>query len=182
MSSWDRNIDFIKYLNIFKMCLQTQHYKHRKLTPKQICGVLALYIQLRNGSRLSEALEVYNQFKQSKAREYRIQVKKHKRKHMRLMIIDLPPHLINKLYNICKEVDLTPQYLKQLAQRTFNINTHSLRYAFIKYLDQAGVSPIQIAHITGHSNLKHILTYTQKSNSEDILRYLLNYKVEDNGI
>jgi len=161
------------------MSLQTQHYKQRKLTIKQTCGVLALYIQLRNGSRLSEALEVYNQFKETKAREYRIQVKKHKRKRMRLMIIDLPNHILNKLYNICKEVDLTPQYLKQLAQRTFNINTHSLRYAFIKYLDKQGISPIIIAHITGHSNLKHLLTYTQKSNSEDILRYLLSYRVKD---
>ncbi|MEM4619790.1 MAG: hypothetical protein QW607_06200 [Desulfurococcaceae archaeon] len=182
MSSWDRNIDFMRYIRLFRTILQTQHFRARRLTSKQMCGTLVLYIQLRNGSRISEALECYNKFRESMKAEYRISVRKSKKHKERLMVIDLPHNLLSKLYNTCKNIELNEAYLKQLAQRTYNINTHSLRYAFIKYLDRMNVSPILIAHITKHSNLKHLLTYTQKSNSEDILRYLLNYKVEDNGI
>jgi len=174
MSSWDRNIDFMHYIRLFRTILQTRYYRGRKLTNKQTCGTLVLYIQLRNGSRISEALECYNKFRESKKLEHRISVRKSKKHKDRLMIIDLPPHIVNKLHAICLNIQLNEAYLKQLAQRTYHINTHSLRYAFIKYLDKMNVSPTMIAHITKHSNLNHILTYTRKSSAEDILRYLLS--------
>ncbi len=62
--------------------------------------------------------------------------------------------------------------IKSYCRRTYGFNTHSLRYAFITYLARKGVAPQIIAKITGHRDLSHILTYTERKTAEDLLRDL----------
>jgi len=132
-----------------------------------------MLIQLRNGSRISEAVRCYKEFLLTKSREIRVRVSKKKREDYRLMIV--PPEIEIDLNNVCYdllEVDdkMLVNRIKSYASQRLKINTHSLRYAFITYLLRQGINPAIISKITRHSRLDHILTYTQEKVGEEVLR------------
>ena len=134
-----------------------------------------LLVQLRNGSRIGEAVEAVKEFCRTKENAVRVRVEKHKGTDTRLMV--LPEELRNRegkdlLAKAC--IKLTKlkdakDSVKVYCKHTYGFNSHSLRYAFITYLLSKGVSPSFIARITGHRNLSHILTYTEMKTAEDIL-------------
>jgi len=137
-----------------------------------------LLIQLRNGSRIGEAIEAVRQFCETKATAVRVRIEKHKEGDTRLMV--LPEELRNKegrelLAKAClrlEKVKAPRVDIADYAKKTFGFNTHALRYAFITYLLKRGVSPSIIAKITGHRSLDHILHYTEMKTAEDILSSL----------
>jgi len=137
-----------------------------------------LLIQLRNGSRIGEAIEAAKAFCESKAASVRVRIEKHKEGDTRLMV--LPEELRNKegrelLAKAClrlEKVKAPRVDIADYAKKTFGFNTHALRYAFITYLLKRGVSPSIIAKITGHRSLDHILHYTEVKTAEDILSSL----------
>jgi Phage integrase family. len=137
-----------------------------------------LLIQLRNGSRIGEAIEAAKAFCESKAASVRVRIEKHKEGDTRLMV--LPEELRNKegrelLAKAClrlEKVKAPRVDIADYAKKTFGFNTHALRYAFITYLLKRGVSPSIIAKITGHRSLDHILHYTEMKTAEDILSSL----------
>jgi Phage integrase family. len=137
-----------------------------------------LLIQLRNGSRIGEAIEAVRAFCESKAASVRVRIEKHKEGDTRLMV--LPEELRNKegrelLAKAClrlEKVKAPRVDIADYAKKTFGFNTHALRYAFITYLLKRGVSPSIIAKITGHRSLDHILHYTEMKTAEDILSSL----------
>jgi len=134
-----------------------------------------LLVQLRNGSRVGEAVEAVKAFCSEGRNTVRVRVEKHKGNDTRLMV--LPEELRNRegrdlLARAC--IKLTKlkdakNSVKVYCKATYGFNSHSLRYAFITYLLSKGVSPSFIARITGHRNLSHILTYTEMKTAEDIL-------------
>jgi integrase len=137
-----------------------------------------LLIQLRNGSRIGEAIEAAKAFCESKAASVRVKVEKHKEGDTRLMV--LPEELRNKegrelLAKAClrlEKVKAPRVDIADYAKKTFGFNTHALRYAFITFLLKRGVSPSIIAKITGHRSLDYILHYTEVKTAEDILASL----------
>ena len=137
-----------------------------------------LLIQLRNGSRIGEAIEAVRQFCETKATAVRVRIEKHKEGDTRLMV--LPEELRGKegrelLAKAClrlEKVKAPRVDIADYAKKTFGFNTHALRYAFITYLLRRGVSPSIIAKITGHRSLDHILHYTEMKTAEDILASL----------
>jgi len=134
-----------------------------------------LLIQLRNGSRIGEAIEAVRQFCETKAMAVRVKVEKHKEGDTRLMV--LPEELRGKegkeyLAQAClrlAKVKNPKSAVKVYCKATYGFNTHSLRYAYITYLLSKGVNPSFIAKITGHRNLSYILHYTELKTAEDIL-------------
>ena len=52
--------------------------------------------------------------------------------------------------------------IKVYAEKVLNINTHSLRYAYIMYLLNHEVNPTIVAKIIGHKKLDYILAHTSK--------------------
>ncbi len=137
-----------------------------------------LLIQLRNGSRIGEAIEAAKAFCETKAASVRVRIEKHKEGDTRLMV--LPEELRNKegrelLAKAClrlEKVKAPRVDIADYAKKTFGFNTHALRYAFITYLLKRGVSPSIVAKITGHRSLDHILHYTEMKTAEDILASL----------
>jgi site-specific recombinase XerD len=51
-----------------------------------------------------------------------------------------------------------------------NINTHSLRYAYITYLLRQNVNPAIVSKIIKHSRLDTLLHYVQEKVGESVLR------------
>ena len=142
-----------------------------------LCYDAILLTQLRNGSRVSEAVRGFREFLSTKAIEVSVRVSKRKDNAVRLMVI--PRELLNTNINIdiCKELlifnDTTIiNRVKDYAKRVYGFNTHSLRYAFITHLLKSGVNPAVISKITGHKNINYVLTYTQEKVGVEVLRNL----------
>ena len=136
---------------------------------------VVLLVQLRNGSRIGEAIEATKAFCGTKAASVRVRIEKHKEGDQRLMV--LPEELRGKegrelLAQAClrlAKVKNPKSAVKVYCKATYGFNTHSLRYAYITYLLSKGVNPSLVAKITGHKNLSYILHYTQLKTAEDIL-------------
>jgi integrase len=138
------------------------------------CYLYILLIQLRNGSRVSEAVRAFKQFIMTGKPEVEIPVSKKKRPETRLMV--LPEEIADKLKECVDYVTVDDDKLttrvKVYAVRNLKINTHSLRYSFITYLIRTGVNPTLVAKITRHSKLDYILHYTQEKVADRILKEL----------
>ena len=162
---WDSCVDYRKaYGEILSHLIKTGH-------PYDV----VLLIQLRNGSRIGEAIEATKQFCNTKDYTVRVKVEKHKGTDTRLMV--LPEELRDRqgrdyLAQACLRLSKTKNprdTVREYCRVTYGYNTHSLRYAFITYMLSKGVSPSFVAKITGHKNLSHILHYTETKTAEDLL-------------
>jgi site-specific recombinase XerD len=166
--AWDKGLDFENtYSKILK------HMSKAKAPAK--CYDAILLIQLRNGSRVSEAVRAFKMFLESKSIEIEVQVsKKRQKQEKRLMVI---PQELLSVVSPCFDLRNTEDRIlinrvKNYCLYTYKFNTHSLRYAFITFLLRQGVSPSIIAKITKHSRLDFILSYTQEKAAEEVLRKL----------
>jgi site-specific recombinase XerD len=164
--TWDKGIDFE---NTYNKLLRHMN----KAKPPAKCYDAILLIQLRNGSRVSEAVRAFKQFLETKSMELDVLVSKKKaRQEKRLMVI--PQELLSivspcfDLRNV--EDRILINRVKNYCLATFGFNTHSLRYAFITYLLRQGVNPSIVAKITRHSRLEYIQRYTQEKLADEILR------------
>ncbi|ESQ26332.1 MAG: Phage integrase family [uncultured Acidilobus sp. OSP8] len=134
-----------------------------------------LLVQLRNGSRVGEAVEAVRQFCETGQNLMLVRVEKHKDNDVRLMV--LPEELRSVegrqlLSEACSRLSAlrSPKaVVKVYCRRTYGFNTYSLRYAFVSYLLKKGVSPSIVAKITGYRSLDHILHYTEVKLAEEVL-------------
>lgn len=78
---WDRGLVYEQvYEKLLKELRTAKNERHK-------CYLSILLIQLRNGSRISEAVRAYKLFLQTKQKELRVQVSKKKKAEKRLMVI-----------------------------------------------------------------------------------------------
>lgn len=156
--TWDKGLDFEKTYKILLKDYNEESNLRRKTK------IAILLTQLRNGSRVSEAIDAIRIFKETGERVVEVRVRKKRGKEIfRKMII---PNEIKKTHI----VDLPSKHsVSMFALRRYRFNTHSLRYSFITYLAQRGVSPQIIAKITGHSRLDMLLDYTQEKIADKVL-------------
>lgn len=162
----------------------------QKLTRKHIYTVIAM-IQLRNGSRISEAVEAFERFiEPGQSRSEKILVKiakskslKHKtdgsefttKTRFRKMIypvnwIDTAILRANAIRHYLKHYDgdLKKRVLDYLSMN-YNCNTHSLRYAFINYmLYEQKKEMTVVAKFIGHTGVAQLVRYTQTKESDKI--------------
>ncbi|MFH7902928.1 MAG: integrase [Candidatus Aenigmatarchaeota archaeon] len=165
VGSWDKGVDYQTIYNSLVWRIR------REKNPKRKAYYAILLIQLRNGLRISEAVRAYKEWLKTGNKEIEVKVSKKKKEETRLVIIpdELDPSA--KLWELQMVEDKKLiKRLKMFAIRKLNINTHSLRYAYITMLLRNGVNPSIIAKITKHSKLDFILTYTQQKEAERILR------------
>ncbi len=162
---WDSCIDFRKAYG------EILGHLYKTGSPYDV----VLLIQLRNGSRIGEAVEATKAFCNTKDYTVRVTVEKHKGTDTRLMV--LPEELRGKegreyLAQACLRLAKTKKprdAVREYCRRVYGYNTHSLRYAFITYMLGRGISPSFIAKMTGHRNLSYILHYTETKTAEDLL-------------
>ena len=139
--TWDQGLDYVK---TYKRILN--HYRKEAKTDVQKGYDIILLTQLRNGSRISEAIDFLTKISKS-PRDFKTQdevkVRKCKKHKTRLMI--LPEELHNEKKQILRLhyvfANASNDKLSHYARKTFGFNTHSLRYAFVSYLAKQGIQP-----------------------------------------
>lgn len=168
MFGWDKGLDYEK---TYKLILN--HYRQATRDTSKAYDIILL-TQLRNGSRLTEAINFLNKIAEMKPfkRQATIIVEKRKDKYERQMILpeDINKAELMRVSYIIREANRWK--VSGYCKRTYGFNTHALRYAFISYLSRKGVSPQIIAKITGHKSLEYIIYYTQQIQAEDVLKNL----------
>ena len=169
---WDMSVDFIEMRDRFLgdlRKLRGGELTYRRL--REICYTVILLVQLLNGCRISEAIEgVRKAVNQNKSEVY-VRVRR-QRDNMRLIVI--PSFIDEYLLGLVRLIIpfVNRDSVRMYCKYRYGINTHSLRYAFIRYLGEKGYSVQAIASITQHKNLNYILKYVQRKAGEDILREL----------
>jgi integrase len=198
---FDRDVDFVdikekllkKITSLYSKYMKEESEKIKRIIVNQICYCMIALLQLRNGSRISEACIAFVEYLKGKPTDEKIIVKiaksegnkynwKTKKKQMtkpRYRKIMFPDDWIDlDLFMDIQESD--PQILKikqdRIRQRVrdymlqyFNCNTHSLRYACINYLlyvEKRNMA--DVAKFVGHSSVNQLITYVQLKNTDQI--------------
>lgn len=198
---FDRGLEYnqIKEQLIKKMNRLYSNLKEDKLVPfnrriigNQIWYILIAMIQLKNGSRISEACKAFQIWMQkpdlsqkvlvkiskSGGIKYNLQTKKKyvAKPRYRKMIFPLwfPMNIFRRLYKTHNWNALIQ--CKRLQKRVLDFllthlkcNTHSLRYACINYLLTEKKIPMPtVAKFVGHVNVQQLVTYTQEAQVDEI--------------
>jgi integrase len=164
----------------------------RVLLNKLIYTIIAC-IQLRNGSRISEAVKAFEKFVDNNHTITRVFVKisksdgikqtktgEKKRSRPRYREMMWPKHWFDTDLDFC-DIAANP-YTKELIEsgklkkrvldyllNNFDCNTHSLRYAFINFCLYTLKRPMSdVAKFVGHADCRQMVTYSQKKNSDQI--------------
>jgi integrase len=163
---WDRGLD---YETAYRVILRKINSVKNNTTK---CYFTIALIQLRNGSRISEAIRAFKEWVRTSKTEIYVNVSKKKNSELRLMII---PSEISQYRLLC--VDLLEVNDKRLRNRVLStlyyylkINTHSLRYAFITYLLRNNINVAIVSKLVKHSKLETLLHYVQSKEAEKVLR------------
>ena len=171
---WDKGIDFRETYDRLVADLKKYRGMNGIRAKTRLVYIIILIIALRNGSRISEAIEAAIKWSRTKDREVEVRVRKKKKHETRLMII--PSEISDKdrvwIQWKLNEKGLDRTAISHYARNNYGFNPHSVRYSFITYLSTKGVSETLIAKITKHSKLDFILKYTQQKKAEDILKEL----------
>ena len=167
--SWDKGVDFETAYNMLLRKINSAR------SSKTRCYLAIALIQLRNGSRISEAVRAFKDWVKTSKTELYVPVSKKKKLEERLMII--PSEITNYRLYCVDLLDVNDKVLRSRVLATlyyyFKINTHSLRYAFITYLLRNNVNPAIVSKIVKHSKLETLLSYVQVKESERVLRELV---------
>ncbi len=152
--------------------------------------LLIAMIQLRNGSRISEAVEAFLKFTSEESFNEKILVKiaksestklnKKGKKYLtkvRYRKMVFPSSWLETTNNI-KYLDGYAKFIpaRQFCKRVldylstnFNCNTHSLRYAFINYMLYDKKKEITlVAKFVGHSSVSQLVRYTQNIRADEL--------------
>jgi len=166
--SWDRGLDYEKHkkLLIAKLRLKEKRGVRVRRATAYLC---ALLFQLRNGSRISEAVDAVKEW--AKTKKVEVTVRKHRNNpELRKMVV--PEELKEEDRLDCASVlnSLETANVKFYASYTFGWNTHSLRYARITHLAKKGVSPSYSEDHAPHKRLDYVLSYTQQKTADELNR------------
>jgi len=163
---WDKGVD---YETMYARLLRKIDSVKKSSTK---CYMIIALIQLRNGSRISEAIRAFKEWVKTNKTELYIRVSKKKREETRLMII--PREVTNMRLHCVDLVDINDKTLRERVRSAlryyFSINTHSLRYSFITYLLRNNISVAVVSKLIKHSKLDTLLSYVQEREAERVLR------------
>jgi len=170
------------------------YVSQKRILNYKLIYLLISMIQLRNGSRISEAVDAFRQFIDENDFKTKVIVKiaksesiKYKKgtgekflTKIRYRKIKYPDTWVSydDFSDYISDFDSRIKYLpnKRIQKRVldyllkyFYCNTHSLRYAFINYLLYDQKRPMtDVAKFVGHSNINQLVTYTQLKNTDQI--------------
>jgi integrase len=165
MRSWDKGVDYIATYELILRNIKRLQYPSK-------CYFIISLIQLRNGSRVSEAIRAFKRWLITGNQEIYVEVSKKKNPEARLMII---PSEIMDYRRECLELSTIGD--RALRERVrwalyyyLKLNTHSLRYSYITFLLKEGVNPALVSKLIRHSRIDTLLRYIQLKESDRVLR------------
>ena len=180
--TWDMGLDYLETRKKLARALEDIRKKDGTRALTQRLYLMILLTQVRNGSRIGEAIDFLKlcyqeKIYKKKQREGYVRVEKRSDNAERLMVI---PEELNQTDFRVTEGIFYEKYQKgkkhfvatvsTWIKRKMGYNTHSLRYAYISYLGKKGYPAQIIAKITKHKQLNMILNYTQEIQANQILR------------
>ncbi len=174
---WNRGLDYNETYKKLASLLRTFRSKisKSKLAQRRFAYLAVLLTQLRNASRVLEALDAVIQFANTGEREVRVIVRKYKKNSKgrkspprRLIVIPREIKDSDRLFLSFLTLEHV-NHIRVFAVRYLKINTHSLRYALITYLGKLKYPPQIIANITKHSDWRLIQHYTEEQVAEELL-------------
>jgi hypothetical protein len=197
---FDRDIDFkpmkLKLINeidkLYAKLGQAETPGEKRIATNQLCYVMIACIQLRNGSRISEACNCFLKYmngadldekqiiKIAKSEGMKWNgsgIKKMSKARYRKMMF--PSDWIDiSIFEEIKDAkplilfirsDRLRQRVRDYLLKYLDCNTHSLRYACINYLLYTEKRPMaDVAKFVGHTSVGQMVLYTQAKNTEQI--------------
>jgi hypothetical protein len=177
--TWDKRLNYdewnLRFRNDIKKLQREKQYFEliNKPIPHNInmrlCYVSTLLTQLENGSRISEAIDALLKFRADNKREQNVRARKRRKKES-LLLVKIPS-IIKKNY-LDGSKGLIPKQLKNrisiFAGSHYNINTHSLRYAWIAKMGERNIPANLISKAIRHINIQTIEKYTQEQQADEI--------------
>jgi len=163
---WDKGVPFRKAERI----ILKEMARTRDSDLKAYCYWAIALIQLKNGARISEAIEAFKKALASNSRKVEVRVRKSKGE-TRLIVIPKDVEFRSCKW-LLEENDRAIRERVRVYLWRKGLNTHSLRYAFITELSSRGLAPQLIASITRHKDLDMITHYVQRREAEDILELI----------
>lgn len=198
---FDRGVDFLMIKNkllqhIEKLYLEFDncpYEKKKKFIVNKICYTYIALIQLRNGSRISEACDAFCDFysldnldlkvivkiAKSSGKKYNVKTKQNIEKKARYRKMVFPEWIdrtkFDNFMNYPTVSDLIQS--ERLEKRVldylllyFQCNTHSLRYSYINFmLNEKKISMPTVAKIVGHTTVGQLVTYTQNKQCDFVM-------------
>ncbi len=193
---FDRNIDYettknklIEEFNRIKNINETNLY-YDKCNKNKLIYLTISMIQLRNGSRISEACSAFKKFIEMNKFDNRVTVKiakseglKYNRaKKEKVMMkarfreITFPKWIDTEVITNLKSShtdfindDRLKKRVLDYLLNNFKFNTHSLRYAFINHMLMVKNTPMNIvSKFVGHTTVNQLVTYTQNKHLDAI--------------
>ena len=166
--SWDRGID---YNTAYSLILR---HINRPVTQKSRAYAAVALVQLRNGSRVSEAVRAVQRWLQTGESIVEVPLSKNKKPRTRQMVIprEVEQYRDELVWLLQVDEKKLIDRVKYFCLEHLGFSSHSLRYAYVTYLAKNNVPPTIIAKITGHRNLSHLITYTEQKEAEQVLKEL----------
>lgn len=198
---FDRGVDFLEMKD--KLLSKQRKYRRelRKANTKyekrcctnRIAYVMVAMLQLRNGSRISEACDAFTQYVEgqslddkvavkiakSTGQQYSRRLKKMIEKKIRFRKMIFPDWIDVDLFEKIRETKFmtllvnSQRFKKRVLDfllLNLDCNTHSLRYAFINYmLNDQKIEMNTVSKTVGHINCLQLTTYTQRKNIDKVL-------------
>jgi hypothetical protein len=145
-----------------------------------LCGI----IQLRNGSRIGEAVEALIKFCLEPKKDL-VQVRVQKRKDDFYRSMVRPEELNAWDLEYAAKIILSQKILIPVISRFFRYNfgfsTHGLRHSFITYMGVEKKEPATtLAIITGHKDLNQLMNYINTKSANRHLRNVNNFRLRVN--
>ena len=204
---FDRGINYSQIKKDLLVKLQQDHFyitkdstkdsTKKELNPSdiwiinRIIKIFIALIQLRNGSRIQEAVHAFYRFYNdpslknvrvvlAKSRKNGPLVKTKARHRLMVNPIEWCKNLKPDVFTVMKKLKIADSCIQNknlkkavldYMRKNHKCNTHSLRYAFINHKITDKKTDINVvAKIIGHSNIRYILTYTQQNLADEILQ------------
>lgn len=165
--SWDWGVDYEAARKLIEKALA-------KAEGKGKCYSAIALIQLRNGTRVSEAVDAFMQFLATSAETVQVRVRKKKKEEYRMVVIPEAVRGNEEIREVCRELLNEDQFkvterVRWWVREHFKFSTHALRYAFITEAYRRGWDHAVIAKITRHRNPSLLQHYVQQKLAEKIL-------------
>jgi len=178
---WDRKLDFdevertlkkeIKALVKEKEYCEFKKKEFGRRYALRLAYNSILYVQLWNGSRISEAIDAVLKFVKTKNREIYVEAKK-RRKKKKDRFMKIPTFIKQHYFDGLG--DKNPKQIQNgvslFALNHYGWNTHSLRYAFFSKGAKNGIPANILAKMVRHTNVGTIVAYTREEQADDTLK------------
>ncbi len=169
LGKWDKGVDFTHMKQSLEIGLRSKAGMLLSVLPnrddligKRFIYDSILYTQLLNGSRIMEAKKILITWLDTGKDKFEITAEKTNVNRPAIV-----PRLLQQyktLYNVYRDLlEKANKYiLSDYCKRNYGINTHSLRYAFIRYSLEKGADAFTLALIMGHKKIDQTLAYARK--------------------